>query len=280
MEAVIRFIDQYWLFFTIVIGTILLIVATHALYKVFVRAQSRKPSFAPIVKKMVVPESKIMAEPEVVIETVPLPEPVTQVSAPVSQPEIQIPPTEIKPLSETKTVPEPLDPALPISGAKTNAPVIITAPVPSPVETVVKPIPPLLPAKSGSKRVGSATSNLSTLHSPLPPVELEKGEKPKLAVDKKPKTVTPVPKPVPKPKPKKKLPPKFHVLYRSTDENWYVKKEGNDAIIRVLETYREAVSFATIKALSSDSTVVVHRKDGKILKQSSLKDVMDSEEDD
>lgn len=280
MESVIRFIYQYWLFFTIVIGTILLIVATNAIYKAFIRAQSKKPSPAPIVKKMVEPEIQITIEPEVVVETVPLPEPVTQVPELASTPEIQIQPTETNPLSETKTVTEPLEPTLPLSKAETNSPVIIAEPVPSPVETVIKPIPPSLPAKSGSKRVGSATSNLSTLHSPLPPVELEKGEKPKLVVDKKPKAATQTPKPVPKPKPKKKLPPKFHVLYRSTDESWYVKKEGNDAIIRVLETYREAVSFATIKALSSDSTVVVHRKDGKILKQSSLKDVMDSEEDD
>jgi len=280
MEAVIRFIYQYWLFFTMVIGTILLIVAVNALYKAYIRAQSKKPSPPPAVKKIVEPEIKIEIVPEAVVETATPPETVSLVPEILSQPEVRIPPTETRPISETETAAEPMDSAVALSKTAAQAPVIIAEPVLSPDEPVVKPVPPILPAKSGNKRVGSTAINLSTLHSPLPPVELDKSEKPKLLVDKKPKSVTPAPKPVPKPKPKKKLPPKFHVLYRSTDESWYVKKEGNDAIIRVLETYREAVSFATIKALSSDSTVVVHRKDGKILKQSSLKDVMDSEEDD
>ena len=84
---------------------------------------------------------------------------------------------------------------------------------------------------------------------------------------------------VQKPKPKKKLPPKYHVLYRATDNSWYVKVEGNDAVIGTLETQREAISYATIKALKSDSVVIVHRKDGKIRKQATMKDVTDSEEE-
>ena len=60
---------------------------------------------------------------------------------------------------------------------------------------------------------------------------------------------------------------------------WYVKVEGSDAIIATLETQVEAISYATIKALKSDSVVIVHRKDGKIRKQATMKDVIDSDED-
>lgn len=119
----------------------------------------------------------------------------------------------------------------------------------------------------------------------LPP--LDDDIKPKKAVKSTPKP-TPAPKKSEpavtqvikkKAEPKKKTPPKYHVLYRPIDDKWYVKKEGSETIISVLETQREAISFATIKALTSDSDVIVHRKDGKIRKKATFKDVIDSETD-
>ena len=124
-----------------------------------------------------------------------------------------------------------------------------------------------------------------TIKRTLPP--LDEGIQPK-------KTAKSTPKPTPSPKksepavtqvikkkaePKKKTLPKFHVLYRPIDDKWYVKKEGNETIISVLETQREAISYATIKALTSDTDVIVHRKDGKIRKKATFKDVIDSETD-
>ncbi len=60
---------------------------------------------------------------------------------------------------------------------------------------------------------------------------------------------------------------RYHVLYRKEDDKWYIKREGSDRIIRVLETQKEAIAYATIKAINQDTTIVIHKKDGKIRKQ-------------
>jgi hypothetical protein len=60
---------------------------------------------------------------------------------------------------------------------------------------------------------------------------------------------------------------KFHVLYRLQDDRWIIKRENSDKIVRVLESQREAIGYATIKALTADTVVVVHNKDGKIRSQ-------------
>lgn len=59
---------------------------------------------------------------------------------------------------------------------------------------------------------------------------------------------------------------KYHILYRIKDKKWYVKRENASRIIRVLHTKREAVAYATIKAINQDTNIVIHGKDGKIEK--------------
>lgn len=83
----------------------------------------------------------------------------------------------------------------------------------------------------------------------------------------KPKPVKPIPK-VTNPKPKKKKVDlgRYHVLYKKEDNTWYVKREGSDRVVKSLETQREALAFATIKAINQKTTVVVHKRDGKIKK--------------
>jgi hypothetical protein len=60
---------------------------------------------------------------------------------------------------------------------------------------------------------------------------------------------------------------KYHVLYRKEDSKWYVKREGSEKVLRVLQTQQEAIAWATIKALNQDTTIVIHKRDGKIRKQ-------------
>ncbi len=60
---------------------------------------------------------------------------------------------------------------------------------------------------------------------------------------------------------------RYHVLYRKEDKKWYVKREGSARIIRVLETQKEAIAYATIKAINQDTSLVIHKMDGKIRKQ-------------
>lgn len=66
----------------------------------------------------------------------------------------------------------------------------------------------------------------------------------------------------------KKTAKRYHVLYRKEDNKWYVKREGTDKITRVLVSQKEAIAFATIKAINQNTTVVVHKRDGKIRKYS------------
>jgi hypothetical protein len=66
-------------------------------------------------------------------------------------------------------------------------------------------------------------------------------------------------------KPKKEL-GRYHVLYRKEDKHWYIKREGSDRILRVLPTQREAIAFATIKAITQNTSFVIHQQDGKIRK--------------
>jgi len=68
-------------------------------------------------------------------------------------------------------------------------------------------------------------------------------------------------------KPKSKELGKYHVLYRREDKRWYVKREGSERILRVLDTQREAIAYATIKAITQNTAFVVHKQDGKIRKQ-------------
>jgi hypothetical protein len=91
----------------------------------------------------------------------------------------------------------------------------------------------------------------TTVNAPEPPIVEVKQEEPE--------------KPIP-PKPKKTL-GRYHVLYRAADDSWIVKREGSDRILRVLETQKDAIAFANIKALSNDTQIVIHKKDGKIRKQ-------------
>lgn len=60
---------------------------------------------------------------------------------------------------------------------------------------------------------------------------------------------------------------KYHVLYRKEDSAWYIKREGSEKITKVLPTQKEAIAFATIKAINQKTSVVIHKRDGKIRKQ-------------
>ncbi|MCK5731426.1 MAG: DUF2188 domain-containing protein [Tenericutes bacterium] len=84
-------------------------------------------------------------------------------------------------------------------------------------------------------------------------------------------------KKAPQPKPEKKAPkakPKvkkdlgrYHVLFRKEDSQWYVKREGSDRVVKVLLTQKEAIAFATIKSITQKTSIVIHKRDGKIRKQ-------------
>ncbi|MFP4478337.1 MAG: DUF2188 domain-containing protein [Candidatus Izemoplasmatales bacterium] len=59
---------------------------------------------------------------------------------------------------------------------------------------------------------------------------------------------------------------KYHITYRQKDNKWIVTREGSDKTIRVLHTKKEAIAYATIKAINQDTNIVIHGRDGKIEK--------------
>ncbi len=67
--------------------------------------------------------------------------------------------------------------------------------------------------------------------------------------------------------PAKKALGRYHIIYRPKDQQWIVKREGSPKVIRSLPTQKEAIAYATIKAITQDTTYVIHKKDGKIRKQ-------------
>ncbi|XMB72407.1 DUF2188 domain-containing protein [Mycoplasmatota bacterium WC30] len=104
-------------------------------------------------------------------------------------------------------------------------------------------------------------------------IEKQTKEEPKVIEPKviEPKVIEPKviePKEKPKPPKKKKNLGRYHVLYRKEDNKWYVKREGTEKIVKVLETQREAIAFATIKSINQNTTMVIHKRDGKIRKTS------------
>lgn len=59
----------------------------------------------------------------------------------------------------------------------------------------------------------------------------------------------------------------YHVLFRKADRQWFVKREGSDKVLRVLPSQREAIAFATIKALTQNESFIIHNQDGSIKKR-------------
>jgi hypothetical protein len=56
----------------------------------------------------------------------------------------------------------------------------------------------------------------------------------------------------------------YHVRYRPEDGKWFVVRDGSDRVLRALETQAEAIHWATIRSLSQDVPLIVHKKDGSI----------------
>jgi hypothetical protein len=126
---------------------------------------------------------------------------------------------------------------------------------------------PIEPIVVGGEIVASPVEAVEPTANPEPDVtEAAEQPHPSETESIEPKTTAEAPQ-----KQKKTL-GRYHVLYRSSDEAWIVKREGSDRILRVLETQKDAITFANIKALSNDTQIVIHKKDGKIRKQNYRKD--------
>ncbi len=159
----------------------------------------------------------------------------------------------------------------------------VSKPIPAPIEVVeaevMNPDPAFAESPTNEEQGGSelppvSMSPDSEAPSVPPPVAPEPASNPPEKVvssEVSPEDSVSAEPPMPiKPKDPPKPLGKYHVMYRAEDNRWYVKREGSATILRVLDTQREAISWAVIKALPKDIGIVVHDKDGKIKKAQPL----------
>jgi hypothetical protein len=149
---------------------------------------------------------------------------------------------ETKPVAPTAPVEKEEHTAIP-----TQMPIVKNGEI---LQTLVLPTPPTV---TETNDIPESKPSPVPIQPSTPPLEVD----PDLSEET---SVTPASKP-------KKPLGRYHVMFRSTDEKWIVKRENAERIIRILETQKEAISFATIKALTNETTIVIHKKDGKIRKQ-------------
>ena len=304
MEQLLNFLLEYGLFVGIVILTVVLIWVTYIIYNAIVRANMNRVHTTPVVTEKTPVEDR-----DNTIETIALKSPSLEGEGVIKtgprkmsfddtedvSPVVMAKPTtseEITQPQEEKVISS----EKPVESNKEIQPKMDNEPVKSAIEPLLNEqkavkqdflpssiqtseiISEAQKSKTVQRRIILPTDDEDEAKTVKPKPQVKKPSVEKKVEDKKPAVVQKGII-VQKPKPKKKVPPKFHVLYRATDNSWYVKVEGNDSVIGTLETQREAISYATIKALKSDSVVIVHRKDGKIRKQATMKDVTDSEEE-
>jgi len=171
----------------------------------------------------------------------------------------------VEPQPEPEPVEEPVEPLLPESTPLTPAeplPASGTDPIATPA-TEMMPDPALAPLQPVLETTVSAdlTATAETTAEPIPealPVTFEEPVSDSVEIKGPPKPAKPVaPKPVLG---------KYHVLYRPEDGKWYVKREGSQKVMKVLETQTDAINWTTIRALTQDIGMIVHKKDGKIRK--------------
>jgi len=253
------FIEQYWFFLVMVVVAITLIVLSYVIFNAVSAAKDRALEAAKKPKVIVEPQTVPVLVESPKIENEPI-----KVDAPVQ--------SETKPVIEAVKITEPS-----VIAPQPIKEVALTQPKETPLKKAPNPIQPLKPIDEDhdldeleDEPTAEERAAELLITGKVQPIILPTVSKSKVVVTNVGEEA---------PKPKRKVPPKYHVLYRAIDNKWYVKKEGSDSIIRVLETQREAVSVATIRALSQNSAIVVHTKEGKIRKQTSLKEAMDPEED-
>lgn len=89
--------------------------------------------------------------------------------------------------------------------------------------------------------------------------------------------VTPEPQlePIEKPTPKTKT-PKYHVSQNKDSESpqfkkWRVRKEGSSKTIKYFDTQKDAILYAQDLADNAGSSIVIHKVDGTIRKQTYIK---------
>lgn len=59
----------------------------------------------------------------------------------------------------------------------------------------------------------------------------------------------------------------YHVTKRASDGKWQVKGENSDKALKLFDTKADAEAYAKEVAKNQNSSVVAHKKDGKIQKK-------------
>ncbi len=60
---------------------------------------------------------------------------------------------------------------------------------------------------------------------------------------------------------------RYHISKRKEDKKWQVRREGAQKPLKLFNTQLEAIAYAKQKALNQETSIVIHKEDGKIRKQ-------------
>lgn len=60
----------------------------------------------------------------------------------------------------------------------------------------------------------------------------------------------------------------YHVAQRKEDGKWQVKAAGGEKAVKLFATQAEAIAYAKKLSQSQDASVAIHKKDGKMRRQS------------
>ena len=128
--------------------------------------------------------------------------------------------------------------------------------VPDPVQSNPEAVPDPVQTKSEAVPVPIADPKpeAAPTPDPLPATAVVAAEEPAASAPEAPA----------RPKEPKPVLGCYRVTYRAEDGKWLVTRDGSTKIQRTLETQTDAVNWATIKALTQNVELVVHKKDGTV----------------
>ncbi len=156
---------------------------------------------------------------------------------------------------------EPLGPVDPAEATNPAEPVAAVAdelsiPAAEPATDVAPAVPDPVQTKSEAVPVPIADPKpeAAPTPDPLPATAVVAAEEPAASAPEAPA----------RPKEPKPVLGCYRVTYRAEDGKWLVTRDGSTKIQRTLETQTDAVNWATIKALTQNVELVVHKKDGTV----------------
>lgn len=235
MQDIMRFLEEWWTYFAIIGGAIAFLVIVSAII-----GRTGRKAVRPVGKSDPAPTDAI---PEKAAEDAAPAIPGEEAAAALTGGDA----ADSRPTSMAETKVEPT-PVHPVPAAETGERATAAVPIdPSTTAADAEPMQSPVPAQPVPDAGPSSDPDAVSTAEPV----AESEEKTPAAV---------------RPKAPKPILGAYRVVYRAEDDKWLVRRDGSERILRTLLTQAEAVHWATIRALTQDAELIVHKKDGSVRK--------------